>query len=276
MVYYEIILMMVVLSSVAAGYGTARMSGKSTGPVSGISRGLGTAAVFGGAILWFLLAITARDYAETDGPGWAIADWFSHQGKWWVFIACLSAIFGFIVWDRRKRSGTSMISAIIMIALSIGLTFWQTYPIYRILPDTSRRDELGYMRQSHTTTCGPVSLGNLLEQHYGLPAPSERTLARLAGTTRLGTTTRGMQRAARHLGINLESAHVLEHDEVRALQRPALIAISTTPTVRHSVLLLGGNENGVIIIDPDYGLLEDVDWDWINRVQYGKTLVVSD
>ncbi len=276
MVYYEIILLLVVLPAVAAGYGMARISERSSGATLRKSSGQVTAAIFGGAIIWFLLAVAARNYAETDGPGWALADWFSHQGKWWVFVVCLSTMFGFIAWDMRKQPASSLISAVIMTALSIGLTVWQTYPIYRILPDTARRDMLGHMRQSHPTTCGPVSLGNLLEQYYGVPSPSERTLARLAGTTRLGTTTRGLQRAARHLGIAFEPARVLHPEEVRALQRPALIAISTIPVVRHSVLLLEGNESGALIIDPDYGLQENADWTWVQRVQYGKTLVVKE
>lgn len=276
MVYYEIVLLLVVLPAVAAGYGMAWMSERSTGATLRKSSGLVTAALLGGAIMWFLLAVVARKYAETDSPGWTIADWFSHQGKWWIFVVFLSAMFGFIARNKRQQPASSVISALIMTALSIGLTVWQTYPIYRILPDTSRRDMLGHMRQSHPTTCGPVSLGNLLEQYYGVPSPSERTLARLAGTTRLGTTTRGLQRAARHLGINMEPARALQHDEVRALQQPALIAISTIPVVRHSVLLLDGNENSATIIDPDYGLQMNVGWDWVKHVQYGKTLVVKD
>ncbi|MCC5847808.1 MAG: hypothetical protein JJU29_06905 [Verrucomicrobia bacterium] len=115
-----------------------------------------------------------------------------------------------------------------------------------------------------------MALGNLYELHTGEPAPSERTLSRWAGTTWDGTTTLGLIRASRKLGMPLRvlpPGHELSPSDL-----PALIEISTLPEVHHATLLVAMDEDRIRLLDPDYGL-QEATRAWLERVQKGKILV---
>ena len=51
-------------------------------------------------LFWFLAAWQARIYADTDGAGATLAEWFAHSGKWLVLLAAW-------VWPRLAGSGWS-------------------------------------------------------------------------------------------------------------------------------------------------------------------------
>lgn len=229
-------------------------------------------AMLGGAVLWFLAGWFARQHADTDGWGWQVAEVFAHRGKWYAF--ALLGLFGWsmVVWGGSANPpvGRFVVSGLFLFIVVI--TVWRTIPVWLWIPGDLHRDDRGAIRQRSATTCGPVALANLYEMKTGRVAPSERALTRKAGTTVEGTTTMGMIRAARQLGIHFEEPRNLTREELDQLGGPAILSISTLPTVRHATLLLAIEGDRVLTLDPDYGHYP-ARREWLERVRYGKVLV---
>jgi hypothetical protein len=221
-------------------------------------------------LLWLLVSVLLRKLADSNVPGSVLAEVYSQQGVWFVF-----GFFGFFVLGLLTRlraepsSGLTPFALGAMALFLAGLTLWRTIPIYPFVQDGLKRDNDGFIRQGTAATCAPVSLGNLMEQGYGRKAPNERELARLSGTTFFGTTTWGLLRAARALDIPLESPQA--HSIATLGPGPALIQISTLPSVRHLTLFIGTRGTQARLIDPDYGY-EEQSMEWLERVLYGKML----
>ncbi|MBN1671233.1 MAG: hypothetical protein JXR37_09385 [Kiritimatiellae bacterium] len=225
--------------------------------------------------VWALTALGARAYAETDFPGWAMAEWWAHAGKWYAFETALLAMLGFAV----GRQAAAMRRARRLLAAGAALlvvwsTVWKTVPVYAFLPRTTRRDADGHMRQSVEYTCGPVSLGNLLERAYGAEPLGERQLARLCGTTVEGTPLSALRRAARKCGLRVVACRRLTLAELERLRVPAIVSIRTLPAVRHATVLLRIDDTRVHLIDPAYGPRVYAKALFLKR-WYGKALVLA-
>lgn len=54
------------------------------------------AVLIGSTLTWLVLSYFARIYAEGDGVGWGVAEWFAHRGKWYIFtcfaLLCISML----------------------------------------------------------------------------------------------------------------------------------------------------------------------------------------
>jgi len=223
------------------------------------------------ALAWFALAYGARLYADTDRPGWACAEWFAHSGKWYVFSAMALFFLG-IALGSRLFGRARIVAALLAEIFLIWLLVWRTMPSYAWLPRQDTRDDNGHLRQSIERTCGPVALANLLEVLLKKPAPSERQLARLCHTTVEGTPLAGLIAAAGELGLELRACKRMDLAELRGHAAPAIVLITTLPTVRHATVLLRIDGDQVYFIDPAYGYstiaAKDFEENW-----YGKTLV---
>lgn len=223
--------------------------------------------------IWYVLVWFSRVRAETDQPLWEIADWFAHGGKWYAFLMLVSVLCGAALRDGTTKGWRRPAAIFVGIACAV-LTAWRTTPLYPWIPDALARDVKGRIRQTTEHTCGPVSLGNLIERGYARTAPTERELARLTETTIEGTTTRGILAAVRKLGIKIDQCRVMTFAELRALDRPALVSISTLPTVHHATVLLRFDDTHAWFIDPDYG-----EWrttiEHAQAILYGKTITLS-
>lgn len=226
------------------------------------------------ALAWFGIARWARVYADGDGIGWSVAEWFAHYGKWYVFSAAVFYLLGVAARTDHLTRGRKVALVVSNLAV-IWLLVWRTMPSYVWLPENTERDERGYMRQSIEYTCGPIALGNLLEREFGRPSPTERDLARLAGTTVEGTRMHGLIRAADALGLELVTCRLMGLDELKELNVPAIVQISTIPTVRHATLLVGIHGDSVTFIDPAYGY-HQITAERFVEIWYGKTAIFRD
>jgi predicted double-glycine peptidase len=226
--------------------------------------------------VWFGFSVLARRYSETDRLGWVVAESWAQTGKWYCFGVVGLFFLGVASHHEQSPHRLSRIAVCsIAVLFLMWITVWRTIPIFAFLPRTETRDETGCIRQTVPYTCGPVSLANLLE-HYGMKNEwtTERELARLSGTTWEGTTTSGLIRAARKNGLKVVACRQMTLDELERQTKPAIVFISTIPTVRHAVLYLKSNGQTVETMDPDRG---DI---WTARqrfkeILYGKALVLA-
>lgn len=231
----------------------------------------GACLAIGLSLAWLALSHWARRYADGDGPGWAWAEWFAHRGKWQVFGCAVAFLLGAAFAGCGLGRVRVAIGAFAGIA-AIGLVVWRTMPSYVWLGGGDKRGPDGYLRQSIEYTCGPVCLGNLIEQSLGRPSPGERELARLAGTTAEGTPLRSLIAAAEKTGLALASCRIMNLSELRRLESLAVVQISSLPTVRHATLLLRVEGDAVEFIDPAYGR-RTLPVKRFEAIWYGKTTV---
>ncbi len=230
--------------------------------------------VFVGA--WFWLSSVLRGYADTDGPGWQLAEYWTQKARWYAYAVALLCGLGVAAgreWHGHHLSRQFVYgSAVLFVVL---VTAWRTFPMYVVLPPgRSLRDERGFMRQTVEFTCGPVALANLLERYHGHPPFGERRIAKLSGTTYEGTTTTGLIRTAEKLGYRVHSCRVLTIDDLLEHDGPAIVKIATCPGVRHATLVLGINDHMVYFADPAYGPRKMTHANFL-RVWYGTTLILE-
>ncbi|MFP4248099.1 MAG: cysteine peptidase family C39 domain-containing protein [Armatimonadota bacterium] len=118
--------------------------------------------------------------------------------------------------------------------------------------------------QSTGWSCGAAALAWTVRLH-GIPA-SERQMARLAVTAPLrGTSTRGMLRALHRVGLRAHAVKPATWAEIADASKPAIIGWKLSASVAHSVLLLGIDEDEVIIGDPLSGQITYSKQDFLDR-----------
>ena len=189
-------------------------------------------------LVWFLAAWRARFYADTDGLGATLAEWFAHSGKWLVLLAVAAAGHGFI--GGAKQIPPTAGRKVFYFAAVLGvaaLVLWKTVPVYFLLGD-GQRDADGFVRESEKleVTCGAVALLNALEQFHGAKNLTEREVSKVCGVTQEGTTTAALVRAARHFGLTNATARGLTGRELEQQKLPVIVAISTLPQNRDEYL----------------------------------------
>lgn len=255
----------------AAGYAVSRRRGREL-PVRPATAWW--AGILGVA-LWLGVSMSARMYAETDWPGWIPAEWYAHRGRWLLFYAVTLTLSGVAYplgpHGRRPRSRLVLLT---WTAILTFITIWRTVPIYPFLSKHSLRDDKGHIRQSVEYTCGPVCLANYLAQFHGLSEPSEREMALLSGTTVEGNTWHGLMRAARHMQVENPTCTILTVEQLKRAGGPAIVSISTLPSVRHATLLTGFHGDTVRFIDPALGYRE-LPIKRFLEIWYGKTLLLG-
>ncbi|HEX7655113.1 MAG TPA: cysteine peptidase family C39 domain-containing protein [Verrucomicrobiae bacterium] len=237
----------------------------------------GWAAIFLAAgMAWFLLAMVARRYADTDGWGTDQAAWFAQAGKWQVLwaVACLG--WGWV--GGAGQLPPRMFNRIFFYLASLGLlalVLQRSLPVYFLLGD-GRRDRVGILREAETveSTCAAVALANYLERFAGRPPVTEREIARVCGVTMEGTTPAGLLRAAYQYGLTNAELRIFHEAELEHGRLPAIVSISPLPTVHHATLLIGLEPDRAIFIDPAYGLWQ-ISRPRFREIWYGRTLSLA-
>jgi len=227
-------------------------------------------------ILWLLAARFARNYADTDGIGTDLAVWFAQSGKWLVLLAALFTGHGWICGTRQMPTGFKR--RVFYYVAVLGLTtliFSRTLPVYFML-DAGRRDEAGCLRQSEKieVTCGAVALLNYLERYRHHTPLTEREVSRLCNVTPEGTTPAALVKAAHFYGLTNATARVLTLSELDHASLPAIVSISTLPTVHHATLLIKLDGERAWFIDPAYGF-RDISRQRFQEIWYGRTILLE-
>lgn len=160
---------------------------------------------------------------------------------------------GFTVSWLTARSQVIAVILIGLLGLG-GFTSAESYflePIYADLIDNLQPN--GVFRQTSSSSCAPAALATVLRR-WGIEA-TESSVARLAGTSRLGTSMPQLIVAARALGLNaIELRPTWE--QMQQINRPGVLAVWLFDGPRklpHAVALLGMNDSVAAIGDPARG-----------------------
>jgi Peptidase C39 family len=234
------------------------------------------ACLIGLGIFWLAAAWLARPYADTDGFGSTVAEWFAFSGKWWVLLACAMFMHGLASGLKQiPRSWLRRVFYFAAMLLLAGLVVSRTLPVYFLL-GSGTRDANGYLVQSkdYEYTCGAVALVNYLEQFRGVKGLTEREVSKICGVTVEGSTTTALVRAAHIYGLTNATALVINWPELEQLGHPVIVSISTLPQVHHATLLIRMDAQQVYFIDPAYGSWS-ASRERFREIWYGKTILLE-
>lgn len=152
----------------------------------------------------------------------------------------LGALLGL---EWRGRSDTrrlrSLIGGTSVMVAGLGYIGWQTYPIADSLGPALMTD--GVVIQSSAYTCAPASIATLMRLVGADTGASERKVARVAGTSREGTSGINELRAMKAFGLAPRFGRRLTVDSLIRVGRPAVLHVNEPAgagTIRHAVALL--------------------------------------
>lgn len=158
---------------------------------------------------------------------------------------------------------TARLQVITVILLGIlGLGGFTAAEAYFLAPiHASLNDHLlpnGIFKQTSNSSCAPSALANVLRV-WGIDA-TESGVARLAGTSRLGTSMPQLIVAAQELGMNgVELFPTWE--QMQQINRPGVLAswlYSDVGKDPHAIALLGMSDDAVVIADSAFGEIFEV------------------
>lgn len=169
-----------------------------------------------------------------------------------------------ISWYTARRQ---MIAVLLLGA--IGLSSFTAVEAYFLAPIAdSLRDNLrsnGVYEQTSLSSCAPAAMATLLRV-WGIDA-TESQIARLASTSRMGTTMPQLIIAARSIGLDgLELDSTWE--EMQQINRPGILGVwlDGNRKLPHAVALLALTDTTATIADPARGQLLYLDRDTFAQV----------
>ncbi len=137
MIYFITLAAVVFLCFTAGSWLGRRLPGKPR-----ISNSVALGVVGGICDVWFGAAWLAHPYSDGDRPGWQLAEWYAHAGKWWVLL--VGAVVGHGVAQSSKQIPSSLPRRILYwsaLLIVVSLVGWRTIPVYFLLPaGQERRD----------------------------------------------------------------------------------------------------------------------------------------
>jgi predicted double-glycine peptidase len=193
---------------------------------------------------------------------------YGMQVTWLILRITLLGVCGvtFIVsWQTARLQ----VVAVVLIGL-LGLAGFNAAEDYFLQPIyPSLRDNLkpnGVFQQTSASSCAPSALATILRR-WGLDA-TESSVARLAGTSRLGTSMPQLIVAAKALGMDgLELSPSWE--QMRQINRPGVLAtwlLGETGRQAHAVALIGMDRETAAIADPAFGRVYYVQRSQFDRI----------
>ncbi|HEY9619967.1 MAG TPA: cysteine peptidase family C39 domain-containing protein [Crinalium sp.] len=192
---------------------------------------------------------------------------YGMQVTWTILRIALLGMCGvaFIVSWQTARLQVILVVLIGLLGLG-GFTKAESYflaPIYASLEDNLRPN--GVFQQTSSSSCAPAALATILH-HWGLDA-TESKVAKLAGTSRLGTSMPQLIVAARGFGMDgMELSPTWE--QMQQINRPGVLATwlySQNSRAAHATALLGLTRDTATIADPAFGKIYR-----INRTQFHR------
>lgn len=145
----------------------------------------------------------------------------------------------------------SILICVVGFGLLVGMEQYLLTPIYPSL--THHVGPQGIVRQTSESSCAPAALATVL--HQWQIETSEPEVAKLAGTSRAGTSNPQLIAAAQELGMDgLELQPAWE--TIQQINRPGILSIWLVDGDRrlpHAVALLKMNQDTAVIADPSEG-----------------------
>jgi predicted double-glycine peptidase len=191
---------------------------------------------------------------------------YGMQVTWTIMRVVLMGFCGLAFAITWKTARPQVFAVILLGLTGVGsFTATETYflaPIYSDLVDNLQPN--GVYKQTSMSSCAPAALATVL--HRWEIAATESSVAKLARTSRLGTSMPQLILAARHYAMEgVELAPTWE--QMQRLNRPGVLGVwlEGNRNAPHAVALMAINDHSVVIGDPARGKLFV-----LNREQFGR------
>jgi predicted double-glycine peptidase len=185
--------------------------------------------------------------------------WRSHglRVSWTTIRVLLLGACG-ITFAVSRKTARSQVLAVLLFGLLglVGFSATEAYflaPIHSQLSNNLQRN--GVYKQTSDSSCAPSALATL-RRYWGLDTATESTMARGAGTSRMGTTMPQLIQAVRGLGMNGLEFTESNWEQLRRVNRPGILAvwlIDGRQKLPHAVALMAMNQEEAFVADPARG-----------------------
>jgi predicted double-glycine peptidase len=187
---------------------------------------------------------------------------------WTILRVTLMGFCGVALIVSWKTARSQVIAVVLLGLLGLGgFTAAEHYflaPIYASLENNLQPN--GVYRQTSNSSCAPSALATVLRL-WGLDA-TESEIARLAGTSRLGTSMPQLIVAVQELGLDgVELFPTWE--QMRQVNRPGVLAtwlLNDNGKAPHAVALIGLQKDSATIADPAFGRIFQVERSQFERI----------
>jgi len=192
---------------------------------------------------------------------------YGMQVTWTILRVVLLGFCGLAFMVSWKTARSQVIPVVLLGLLGIGgFSAAEAYflaPIYSELHDNLQPN--GVFKQTSMSSCAPSALATVLRR-WGVDA-TESSVAKLAGTSRLGTSMPQLIESARDIGMDgIEMSPTWE--QMLRINRPAVLGVWLIDGPRklpHAVALLAMDHDLAAIGDPARGKI-----DILTRSQFGE------
>ena len=199
---------------------------------------------------------------------------YGMQTTWTIMRVMLIGFCGVALTIVAKTARKQILTVLLLGAIGVGgFTTTEAYfltPIHRDLFNNLQPN--GVFKQTSMSSCAPSALATVL-QRWEIKEATETSIAKLAGTSRMGTTMPQLIVAARGFDLNgVELAPTWE--QMRQINRPGVLGvwlIDGNRKLSHAVALLAMNADKAAIGDPSSGriyILNRAEFAQIWREQY--------
>jgi len=201
---------------------------------------------------------------------------YSWQFTWTVMRLLLLLICGIAFKISWHTARLQVIAVVLISLLGVGsFTVAESYfltPIYATLENNLQPN--GVFKQTSNSSCGPSALATILRK-WGINA-TESSVARAAGTSRLGTSMAQLLVATRSFGMDGMELKV-SWEQMQQINRPGVLGIWSGIgfyRIPHAVALLGLNGDVAKIGDPTWGKIYNVNRARLEKVWDGQYLPI--
>lgn len=189
----------------------------------------------------------------------------------WVLLRIILLAFCGVAFIVSWRTARWQAIAVVLIGI-LGLGAFHTAeayflaPIYPSLEDNLRPN--GVYHQTSTSSCAPAAMATVLHR-WGLEE-TEASIARLAGTSRLGTSMPQLVVAVREIDMDALELSPATWEQMQQINRPGVLATwlvgRVGNRVAHATALLGLREDTAIVADPAFGRIYAVPREQFQRI----------
>lgn len=187
----------------------------------------------------------------------------------WTIMRVMLLGFCGVAWVVSWKTARIQVVAVVLLGL-LGLGGFTAAEAYFLTPIySSLKDNLlpsGIFQQTSSSSCAPSAMATVLRR-WNIAA-TESSVAKLAGTSRLGTSMPQLIVAARALGMDgIELTPTWE--QMRRVNRPGVLATwlySETGKAPHAVGVLEMTQHSITLADPAFGELYELDRAQFERI----------
>lgn len=208
-----------------------------------------------------------------------------YLGAYFYHLSILIAFFlsGIVIFleifnKSTSQTKTQLFAGLLIISLLLSLIFYKISPIIGKVKEPKIIDNI--VLQTTDVTCVPASIATLGRFTGKYPDMTEKEVALLTNTNRLGTSTLVEIRALKKLGFNPEYRRGLTFNDLIKINKIGVLHVRekiALKLINHAVALLSINDEKKVVKigNPLYGM-QDKSYEEMKDYWYGEAIFINE